>query len=86
MLTKYGATIVGYSILAKPSMNLISNAGNNDSASITEITGNYIRNGSLMVNLTKAIGRIVVSYKDVQKIIGFTSLLNETKSVLDDLD
>ena len=39
-----------------------------------------------MVNLTKAIGRIVISYKDVQKIIGYTSLLNETKLVLDDLD
>ncbi len=40
-------------------------ASSNENNSITELTGNYIRNGSLMVNLTKAIGRIVISYKDV---------------------
>jgi len=52
-------------IIAKPSMNLLSNADEKNGMSITELTGNYIRNGSLMINLTKAIGRIVISYKDV---------------------
>ena len=34
----------------------------------------------------KAIGRIVVSYKDVQNLAGYTSLIYEIKEVLDDLD
>lgn len=39
-----------------------------------------------MVNLAKAMGRIVVTYKDAQTILGYTVLLTETKKVLDDLD
>lgn len=39
-----------------------------------------------MINLAKAIGRIVISYKDVQNIVGFTSSLNSLIEVLDDLD
>ncbi len=62
LLTKYGAALVGYIILSKPSMNYFSNS--KYQGSITKLTGEYIRNGSLMLNLAKAIGRIVISYKD----------------------
>lgn len=84
LLTKYGATMVGYLILAKPTMSYFNKKKR--LGSITNITGNYIRNGSLMLNLAKAIGRLVISYKDFQKIMGYTSLLNEFKNVLDDLE
>jgi len=36
--------------------------------------------------LAKAIGRIVVSYKDVQSLAGYTTLIFEMKEVLDDLE
>ena len=36
--------------------------------------------------MAKAIGRIVVSYKDVQNLAGYTTLIYEMKEVLDDLD
>jgi len=36
--------------------------------------------------LAKAIGRIVVSYKDVQNLAGYTTLIYEMKEVLDDLE
>lgn len=39
-----------------------------------------------MFNLAKAIGRIVVSYKDIQNIAGYTSLLNKMRVVLKDLE
>lgn len=45
-----------------------------------------MRNTSLLINLAKAIGRIVVSYKDVQLLAGYTTLIYEMKEVLDDLD
>jgi ATP-binding cassette subfamily D (ALD) protein 3 len=39
-----------------------------------------------LINLAKAIGRIVVSYKDVQNLAGYSTLVFEMKEVLDDLD
>jgi ATP-binding cassette subfamily D (ALD) protein 3 len=39
-----------------------------------------------LINLAKAIGRIVVSYKDIQSLAGYTTLIYEMKEVLDDLD
>ena len=44
-----------------------------------------MRNSSLLINLAKAIGRIVVSYKEVQNLAGYTTLINEMDEVLDDL-
>jgi len=44
-----------------------------------------VRNSSLLINLAKAIGRLVVSYKEVQNLAGYTTLINEMDEVLDDL-
>ena len=44
-----------------------------------------MRNSSLLINLAKAIGRLVVSYKEVQNLAGYTTLINEMDEVLDDL-
>ena len=44
-----------------------------------------MRNSSLLINLAKAIGRIVVSYKEVQNLAGYTTLINEMDEVLTDL-
>jgi ATP-binding cassette subfamily D (ALD) protein 3 len=51
----------------------------------TKITKDYVRNSSLLINLAKAIGRIVVSYKDMQNLAGYTTLIHEMDEVLDDL-
>lgn len=44
-----------------------------------------MRNSSLLINLAKAIGRLVVSYKEVQNLAGYTTLINEMDEVLYDL-
>ena len=44
-----------------------------------------MRNSSLLINLAKAIGRIVVSYKEVQNLAGYTTLIHEMDEVLTDL-
>jgi ATP-binding cassette subfamily D (ALD) protein 3 len=66
MLVKYGALFVGYAILGLPifgprSAEYLKTIGNDEAM----ITKDYVRNTSLLINLAKAIGRIVVSYKDV---------------------
>lgn len=85
-LVKYGAVLVSNSVLALPvfgpnSSKYLSEIGD-DSGNITR---DYIKNSSYLVNLAKAIGKLVVSYKDLQALAGYTSLIHDTYSVLDDL-
>ena len=66
MLVKYGAFIVGYTVLGLPVFGpgrekYLATIGTDPS----KITKDYVRNSSLLINLAKAIGRMVVSYKDV---------------------
>lgn len=86
MLVKYGAVMVAYGVLAMPvfganSSLYLAKIGDDPSA----ITRDYIKNSSLLINLAKAIGRLVVSYKDIQGLIGYTSLIQEADEVLDEL-
>lgn len=88
MLVKYGAVLVGYAILGLPvfgpgSKEYLQAEGNDDPSKITR---DYVRNSSLLINLSKAIGKIVISYKEVQNLAGYTSLVYEVKQVLDDLN
>ena len=66
MLVKYGAVMIGYTVVGLPvfgpNREKYLASVNNDP---TRITKDYVRNSSLLINLAKAIGRIVVSYKDV---------------------
>ena len=39
------------------------------------ITRDYVRNSALLINLAKAIGRLVISYKEIQQLAGFTTLV-----------
>jgi ATP-binding cassette subfamily D (ALD) protein 3 len=66
VLTKYGASICALCVLALPVFGpnaaaYMARVSNDPSA----ITRDYVRNFSLIINLGKAIGRLVVSYKDI---------------------
>ena len=86
MLVKYGAFIVGYGVLALPVFGSNAEEYNkrtgDDAAALTR---DYIRNSSLLINLAKAIGKLVISYQQVQNLAGYTTLIYETKEVLEDL-
>jgi ATP-binding cassette subfamily D (ALD) protein 3 len=86
MLVKYGAVMVGYTVVGLPVFGpgrekYLKEVDNDP----TKITKDYVRNSSLLINLAKAIGRIVVSYKDMQNLAGYTTLIHEMDEVLDDL-
>lgn len=87
MLVKYGAFIAAYGVLGLPVFGpnkerYFARVGNDPSA----ITRDYIRNSSLLINLARAIGRLVVSYKDLQNLAGYTTRVEELDVVLDDLE
>lgn len=86
MLVKYGSFIVGYGVVGLPVFGPNKEAYlkkvNNEPKQIMK---DYVRNSSLLINLSKAIGRIVVSYKDIQNLAGYTTLIAEMDEVLTDL-
>lgn len=87
MLVKYGAVMIGYTVIGLPVFGPRRHAYlKSIGGDASKITKDYVRNSSLLINLAKAIGRIVVSYKDVQSLAGYTSLIYELKEVLDDLE
>ena len=77
-----GYTVVGLPVFG-PGREAYLKSINNDP---TKITKDYVRNSSLLINLAKAIGRIVVSYKDLQNLAGYTTLISEMDEVLKDLN
>jgi len=86
VLVKYGATLVGYIVIGLPVF------GNNHAAYLQKvgndpstITRDYVRNSSLLIDLAGAIGRLIVSYKTIQSLAGYTCLIYEMKEVLEDL-
>ena len=87
MLVKYGAVMVGYAVLGLPVFG--PGAEEYIKRVVTypsPIPRDYLRNSSLLINLAKAIGRLVISYKEIQQLAGFTALVYELKEVLDDLE
>ena len=64
MLVKYGAFMVGYGVLGLPvfgsNSEEYSKKTGDDAGSMTK---DYIRNSSLLINLAKAIRKLVISYK-----------------------
>ena len=66
LLTKYGATMVGYSVLALPVFGRGARAYVKAvKADQSTIMKDYVRNSSLLINFSKAVGRLMVSYKEV---------------------
>lgn len=66
LLVKYGSVMAGYAVMGLPVFGLNKEqylkSINNDK---TAITRDYVRNSSLLINLAKAIGRMVLSYKEI---------------------
>lgn len=86
ILVKYGTFVLGYVIVGLPvfgprSEQYLKSIGNDTST----IVKDYVRNTGLLINLAKAIGRIIISYKELQNLAGYTSLVTEVDSVLDDM-
>lgn len=64
LLVKYGAFMVGYGVLGIPVFGSKSDQYMDKVGSDASLmTRDYIRNSSLLINLAKAIGKLVISYK-----------------------
>jgi ATP-binding cassette subfamily D (ALD) protein 3 len=87
LLVKYGSVIAGYAVMGLPVFGwnkdkYLDSIGHDKSI----ITRDYVRNSSLLINLAKAVGRMVLSYKEIQQLAGYTKVVFEIKEVLSDLN
>ena len=87
ILVKYGATIIGYIIVSLPLfgperfryMDIV----HGDTSIIVK---DYIRNSKLLISLAKAVGQLVASYKEIQNLAAYTTLVSNLLAVLNDLE
>ena len=85
-LVKYGTNIFASAILAIPVFDKSSSIYQQKIADdVGNITKDYIKNHSNLVNFSRAIGKILTTYKELQSLSGFTYLISETYTVLDDI-
>lgn len=80
LLGKYSSAILGYLVLACPVL-----ASDSTGIDTGVVVKDYIKDVSLLINLTKAVGRILKSYQDVQGLIGITHSLKNFEITLEDM-
>lgn len=86
ILTKYGAVLAGYCLLGYPVFSGSERYTVKFQHDSSIITKDFMRNSALLVNLAKAIGKIISSYKDIQNLAGYTHLVDELKTVIEDVN
>eukprot|EP01095_Lingulamoeba_sp_RSL-Kostka_P001851 TRINITY_DN1264_c2_g6_i1.p1 TRINITY_DN1264_c2_g6~~TRINITY_DN1264_c2_g6_i1.p1 ORF type:complete len:670 (-),score=197.82 TRINITY_DN1264_c2_g6_i1:257-2266(-) len=79
-LVKYGSTMIGYAIVALPVFGALSENGK--TATTSERTRDYIHNTQILINLAKAIGQIVLLYKRIMTLAGYTHRISELYELL----
>jgi len=83
---KYSTALIGFTIVALPifgpeSGRYMRKIGRDHSA----IASDFVKNTSLLISLGKAIGKLILSYKEMQNLAGYTNLITELSKVMDDL-
>ena len=84
MVTKYCATIVGFFVVSRPFLDILSPSlvGLNNEQLMQE----YYKSGRMLMNLAGAVGRLVLAGRDLTRLAGFTSRVFELIEVLQDLN
>ncbi|GAB5372441.1 hypothetical protein AAMO2058_001665700, partial [Amorphochlora amoebiformis] len=89
-IIKYGATVVGFayvlSRIAFPDASSGSVGVGREAMDAGKITENFVRSSRMLTTLSDAIGRIVLSYKQVSVVAGFTTRVSALVECLDNLE
>ena len=88
VVAKYLATVVGFLVMSRGFLakGASSAAGSASSAaSQSETMESYYRAGRMLVNLAKAMGRLVLAGRELTRLAGFTNRVTDLQRVLDDL-
>ncbi|KAI8064461.1 ABC transporter transmembrane region 2-domain-containing protein [Gongronella butleri] len=87
VLVKYCATMTAYYLLARPvfdpryATQYMGAAGDDP----TKLMEDYSRNSSYLINLSQAVGRLILAGRDLTRFAGYTSRVAELFDVLRDV-
>ncbi|XP_065176362.1 ATP-binding cassette sub-family D member 3-like [Sycon ciliatum] len=84
VIAKYVATVVGYSVVSRPFLDLKDPRHMHSSHS--EIMKDYYKSGRMLVKMAEAIGRLVLAGREMTRLSGFTARVTQLMDVLDDLN
>ncbi|XP_034028545.1 LOW QUALITY PROTEIN: ATP-binding cassette sub-family D member 3a [Thalassophryne amazonica] len=84
MIAKYVATVVGYLVVSRPFLNLAHPRHLNSTHS--ELLEDYYQSGRMLLRMSQALGRIVLAGREMTRLSGFTSRINEIMNVLNELN
>jgi len=84
IVAKYIATLVGYTVVSRPFIDLTTPKYLNSTHS--QRLEDYYQSGRMLVKMAEAIGRIVLAGREMTRLAGFTARITELMHVLDDLN
>ncbi|GLD94721.1 hypothetical protein PINS_up003345 [Pythium insidiosum] len=84
IVAKYFATVVGFLVVSKPFLDL--DHPRHRTSTYAERMEDYFRSGKMLVKLSEAMGRLVLSGRELTRLAGFTARVTEMLEVLGDLD
>ena len=84
---KYCATILAYALLSRPVFdpNYATEYMGANGSDPTKIMEDYSRNSNYLINLSQAIGRVILAGRDLTKFAGYTSRVADLFEVLEDV-
>jgi len=88
IFVKYCATMLAFKLLARPLMDpkYATMFMGNAKASTSQLIEDYSRNSGYLVNLSQAIGRLILAGRDLSRFAGYTSRISDFIDVLNDVD
>lgn len=84
IVAKYLATVVGFLVVSKPFLDKSDPRHLN--STYAERMEDYFRSGKMLIKLAEAMGRLVLSGRELTRLAGFTARVTEMIEVLSDLD
>jgi ATP-binding cassette subfamily D (ALD) protein 3 len=85
VLVKYCATQLAFYILSRPVFGGIRQSGQEPTRAASDIMEEYSRNSGYLINLSQAVGRIVLAGRDLTRFAGYTSRVSDLMSVIEDV-
>nr|CCA16613.1 ATPbinding Cassette (ABC) Superfamily putative [Albugo laibachii Nc14] len=83
IVAKYFATIVGFWVVSKPFLD--PSHPQHGKASFAQRMESYFRSGKMLIKLSKSMGCLVLSGREVTRLAAFTSRVSDMIHVLSDL-
>ncbi|CAM9106608.1 unnamed protein product [Ascophyllum nodosum] len=84
VVAKYFATIVGWTVVSRPFVNL--DHPRHTQSTTAEVYQDYHSSGRMMLNLSSALGRLVLAGRELARLSGFSSRVTGLIDVIDDVN